>query len=420
MIEAILTPSLPSPRGGARTESEPATATLFADLLAGFSMRAEVSPLATLPSGSAVAADGGASPVLPPAVPHVLEPGGEPLTDLPLQPGVTGSRAGLADLTQPWPQAATLAPAPLPAPFPLEESPVMLPPRPPSADDGRMLWPQRPTAADAITQRPPLASHALVSDRAAALTGDRPLATAYGTSASTSAAVQDSESPHLANVTLAARPDVLEASPGARPEGATTDLSPQLRRVLRSAADSAGLLESAEAVAYPPDGQTGEREAAILSREGAGAPRPVATAPRPGVIPLTPTTVAVRELPALALHAFADGRQMLVVALEPAALGRVQVAFEFARDGRISLRLRAEKAEALERLQREAVSFVRIFGAHGIDLQMASVSFELSDQNGEQANAFRRRDEHHVEDEERAKSGTAFSAVLKHLFDLRT
>jgi hypothetical protein len=133
-----------------------------------------------------------------------------------------------------------------------------------------------------------------------------------------------------------------------------------------------------------------------------------------------PPTVRLRELPFLALHALTAGRQMLLVSLEPAALGRVQVAFEFGPDGRVGLRFKAEKAEALQRLQRETATFARIFGAHGLDLDTAAVSFGLlapdGDSGGNPDGRQRRESARHGSGE----ASASFATVLEHLFDLRT
>lgn len=159
-----------------------------------------------------------------------------------------------------------------------------------------------------------------------------------------------------------------------------------------------------------------------LAEPGRAGPSPHAadTPPRPGSPAPALPAVPPRDLPALALQAFAGGRQTLLVALEPATLGRVQVAFEFGPDGRVGLRLKAEKAEALERLQRESATFARIFGAHGLDLDTAAVSFGLLGPDGDSAGNSDGGQRRGTARDGSGEAGASFATVLEHLFDLRT
>ncbi|GBD43053.1 hypothetical protein HRbin40_00516 [bacterium HR40] len=197
----------------------------------------------------------------------------------------------------------------------------------------------------------------------------------------------------------------MEAAPNRQPS------SPPAAGLAAVDADPAPLSADRQ---WPADPAAGATES--LAVAGRVAEGPSAPTVQPSRLPVY---VGVRpsELPALAMHALAHARQRIVVALEPAELGRVRVSVEFAPDGRVQVKLRIQKEEALERLQREAGSFARIFAAHGFELGPQGLAFERGD---EERSPDEGGDRPETDGQNGRRAATEFAAVLERLFDLRT
>lgn len=133
--------------------------------------------------------------------------------------------------------------------------------------------------------------------------------------------------------------------------------------------------------------------------------------------PAAPPFVRPSELPAIAIRALANGQQRIVVSLEPAALGQVRLVMEFAPDGKVNLRLRVQKEEALVRLQRETGSFAKIFAANGFKLGAEELRIDAAGDHG-----FDEPPHHHptAGREQPRTAGGTFAGLLEHLLDLRT
>jgi flagellar hook-length control protein FliK len=69
--------------------------------------------------------------------------------------------------------------------------------------------------------------------------------------------------------------------------------------------------------------------------------------------------------------------ERLVVQLEPAALGRVEVRLDFSRDNRVSALIAAERPETLDLLQRDSRALERGLQDAGLELEREGLSFSL-------------------------------------------
>ncbi|MCZ6524171.1 MAG: flagellar hook-length control protein FliK, partial [Alphaproteobacteria bacterium] len=81
-------------------------------------------------------------------------------------------------------------------------------------------------------------------------------------------------------------------------------------------------------------------------------------------------------------RAVASGLDRIVIRLQPADLGRVEVKLEVAGDGRTVVTVRADKPETLELLQRDARSLERALEQAGLRTDSESLSFNLRGQSG--------------------------------------
>jgi flagellar hook-length control protein FliK len=108
--------------------------------------------------------------------------------------------------------------------------------------------------------------------------------------------------------------------------------------------------------------------------------------PGPAGRPLPPAPVVQ-----LAIHiAGAASRRVerLVVQLEPAALGRVEVRLDFTHDNRVSAVIAAERPETLEVLQRDSRALERGLQDAGLRLDQNALSFSLrQEQRGQERGA---------------------------------
>jgi hypothetical protein len=80
--------------------------------------------------------------------------------------------------------------------------------------------------------------------------------------------------------------------------------------------------------------------------------------------------------------------ERLVVQLEPAALGRVEVRLDFSHDHRVSALIAADRPETLELLQRDSRALERSLQDAGLRLDQDALSFALrQEQRGHERGA---------------------------------
>ena len=135
------------------------------------------------------------------------------------------------------------------------------------------------------------------------------------------------------------------------------------------------------------DDPTVEGGADPLPAGAPSGPSGSAAAPQPtaGSVPATPPTPPppqVRSMPVAQLGLFvvrAASQQLshLVVRLEPATLGRVEISLRFKDDGRVAASFRAQQGDALQMLRAEAPAFARLFAEHGIELAAGGLDFGM-------------------------------------------
>jgi flagellar hook-length control protein FliK len=125
---------------------------------------------------------------------------------------------------------------------------------------------------------------------------------------------------------------------------------------------------------------------------GDGAPgrteRTPGETPGPAGRPLPPAPAPVVQLGIHVASAASRRVERLVVQLEPAALGRVEVRLDFTHDNRVSAVVAAERPETLEVLQRDSRALERGLQDAGLRLDQNALSFSLrQEQRGQERGA---------------------------------
>jgi hypothetical protein len=185
------------------------------------------------------------------------------------------------------------------------------------------------------------------------------------------------------------------ASPESLPR-ATTDTAEPDRRSTASAPEPAPAADGPApklrpaAAPTPPSVAAGDARIDPSVEIGDAAPgrteRVAGETPVPAGRPLPPAPVVQ-----LGIHiAAAASRRIerLVVQLEPAALGRVEVRLDFTHDNRVSAVIAAERPETLEVLQRDSRALERGLQDAGLRLDQNALSFSLrQEQRGQERGA---------------------------------
>ncbi len=120
--------------------------------------------------------------------------------------------------------------------------------------------------------------------------------------------------------------------------------------------------------------------AALPGQPSSGtAPHPAGGGPAPAASPPSPParSMPVAQLGLFVVRAASQRLSHLVVRLEPAALGRVEISLRFKDDGRVAASFRAQQGDALQMLRAEAPAFARLFTEHGIELAAGGLDFGL-------------------------------------------
>jgi flagellar hook-length control protein FliK len=176
--------------------------------------------------------------------------------------------------------------------------------------------------------------------------------------------------------------------------------APQLEPV--AAAKAASTLPQGEVPSAPSNGDAATP--ALPNRTDAAAPssiQPFAAAPAP-VLPtlidaqtMSATVAAAPQtavpLDTLAVHIarkFEGGSSQFDIRLHPAELGRLDISLTVAEDGRVQAVLRAERAETLDILQRDARVLEQQLRQAGLEVGSNALSFSLSSGNGQRQAPF--------------------------------
>lgn len=353
--------STPKPASAVEAGGDAATASAFLALLAAFGRSPQQDPAPTPTGGRA---RGLAEPFLGRLSAATTQPGSPPAAFTQSSP-TPALRSEIFPAVQEGP---ALRPQPLPGTV-VVPSPAVPgagePPSLPVPADGR------DRVALPLARAAPVAGPDAVLGKAGPVTGPVPAEGRDGRRSPVPPGVRppDAAGPATSSGTGPVRP----ATPAFRPT-----------------ADGAPSGQGTDAAPVSPDASV---DSAVPDPGGGEVPSPVSEMPRLATAaPSTevPTTVqrsamagvpqAVlrpTEVPAMVVRTLADGQHRLLVSLEPARLGQVRIAVEVGSDGRVTLRMRAQKQEALERLQRETEAFGRIFAVHGLRLVPEGLSFEL-------------------------------------------
>lgn len=91
----------------------------------------------------------------------------------------------------------------------------------------------------------------------------------------------------------------------------------------------------------------------------------------------------VYQVPAHIAKAAGNGVQRIEIALDPPALGRIDVRLEFADDGRIRAHFVTETRDALQALRADARSLERALADAGVRTDAGSLGFSLRDGGGD-------------------------------------
>lgn len=86
------------------------------------------------------------------------------------------------------------------------------------------------------------------------------------------------------------------------------------------------------------------------------------------------------DTPTYGIAKISKGANKIEITLEPAALGKVDVKFDFTSDGKTNLIVTAERKETLDLLQKDAKYFEKILSESGIKADSGSLSFNLRQQ----------------------------------------
>jgi flagellar hook-length control protein FliK len=154
----------------------------------------------------------------------------------------------------------------------------------------------------------------------------------------------------------------------------------------------------------PAQGEVPPATPAQPNRTDAAAPssiQPFAAAPAPvlpTLIDAQTMSAAVAAAPqtavpldALAVHIarkFEGGSSQFDIRLHPAELGRLDISLTVAEDGRVQAVLRAERAETLDILQRDARVLEQQLRQAGLEVGSNALSFSLSSGNGQRQAPF--------------------------------
>jgi len=99
---------------------------------------------------------------------------------------------------------------------------------------------------------------------------------------------------------------------------------------------------------------------------------------------MPPVAVAPDEVAVHIARAISSGTDRLQIQLHPTSLGRIDVELDIQRDGRVEMVIRADRAETLELLQRDARQLLRAFQESGLQADSGGISFELRSGNDQQ------------------------------------
>jgi flagellar hook-length control protein FliK len=161
----------------------------------------------------------------------------------------------------------------------------------------------------------------------------------------------------------AAKPDLAVAADGA------------------SAAAAASLDDKAKQTAKP--GENAPLFAQSFERaQNAQAAAPADTKPRPIVVP---------PHEQVALHvkkAVAEGKDMIVIRLNPVELGRIEVKLEIGADGTMRAAFAAERSQTLDALKNDSRQLERALQEAGLKPDAGGLNFSLRGDNRENAQAF--------------------------------
>ena len=117
----------------------------------------------------------------------------------------------------------------------------------------------------------------------------------------------------------------------------------------------------------------GEVATGGASQAGGGSPAGYGAGPTPPPV----RTMPVAQLGMFVVQAAARQISHLVVRLEPASLGRVEITLRFKDDGRVAASFRAQQGDALQALRAEAPAFARLFAEQGIELAPGGLDFGM-------------------------------------------
>ena len=88
-----------------------------------------------------------------------------------------------------------------------------------------------------------------------------------------------------------------------------------------------------------------------------------------------------------------NGDSTVRIQLKPTDLGQVDVKLEIARDGQVRALVMAERPETLDALQRDSRQLERALQDAGLKTDSNSLEFDLKGRDGQNAQAFAKRDE---------------------------
>lgn len=131
-----------------------------------------------------------------------------------------------------------------------------------------------------------------------------------------------------------------------------------------------------------PGAGTGSADQLASGTPGSFADLALRAAGRPvaGTVPAAAAQSPAADQVAVQIQrAVRDGNSRIIVQLNPAELGQVEVQLEFGQDGRVSAAVLADRADTLDMLQRDARLLERSLQEAGLKADSGSLSFDLRD-----------------------------------------
>lgn len=345
------------------------------------------------PAFAAMLLDAPGTPVSPSPVPAMPQPGAPPIVDL-------------AGLTPAAPDEVAATPPPMlePTPPAVENEPPVPAEAKPAQSQQRQLTPPLPLQPEASNQPTPAPEIAIAADAVLPQPATPPRRREPASSVEADADPEAPEgtplAPVIAPVAEALRPvaqKLVRSTGGEKPREIDPEPAPPpgFARVAttpaaeRAAPEAAFRIETAPLAAEPAAAPGATPVTPLASAPATPSSPPVVTAPPERHQPSLQLGDAFGERMGVAIaRRLGEGGEELIVRMEPAELGRIQVRLSFDEQGSLRAVLAAESGSVVEALRRDAGELARALGDAGVRTDAQSFRFDRGGNGqGEQGQA---------------------------------